>query len=77
MATAAAAVNNIALDTRPRSKGATRVTESKGRVLVVDDEVNARNALTELLRDEGYVTDAAADGFKALGKMGTSRPIWC
>ena len=74
MATAAAAVNNIAPDTRPRSKGATRVTESKGRVLVVDDEVNARNALTELLRDEGYAVDAAADGFKALGKVADFAP---
>ena len=43
--------------------------ESKGRILVVDDEVNARNALLELLRDEGYAVETAADGFKALGKM--------
>ena len=38
----------------------------KGRVLIVDDEANARNALAELLRDEGYVTEVAADGQKAL-----------
>jgi two-component system response regulator HydG len=50
------------------------VSESKGRVLVVDDEVNARNALTELLRDEGYAVDAAADGFKALGKLADFAP---
>jgi len=50
------------------------VTESKGRVLVVDDEVNARNALTELLKDEGYVVDSAADGFKALGKIADFAP---
>jgi two-component system response regulator HydG len=74
MATSAAAVNNIAVDNRPRAKGATRVTESKGRVLVVDDEVNARNALTELLRDEGYAVEAAADGFKALGKLADFAP---
>src|SRR5262245_42129841 len=74
MQTAAASVNNMAVDTRPRGKGATRVTESKGRVLVVDDEVNARNALTELLRDEGYTVDAAADGFKALGKIAEFAP---
>jgi len=48
--------------------------ESKGRVLVVDDEVNARSALTELLRDEGYAVDSAADGFKALGKIGDFAP---
>jgi len=40
----------------------------------LDDEVNARTALTELLRDEGYVVDAAADGFKALGKIADFAP---
>jgi two-component system response regulator HydG len=48
--------------------------ESKGRILVVDDEVNARTALTELLRNEGYAVEAAADGFKALGKMADFAP---
>ena len=43
--------------------------ESKGRILVVDDEANARTALAELLRDEGYAVETAADGFKALGKL--------
>src|SRR5579871_6804963 len=43
--------------------------ESKGRVLIVDDEVNARTALAELLRDEGYAVETAADGFKALPKL--------
>ena len=56
-------------DIRPTSKGALRIMESKGRILVVDDEVNARTALLELLRDEGYSVETAADGFKALGKM--------
>ena len=73
MDTATAANNKIDPDARPdirpRSKGALRVMESKGRILVVDDEVNARNALLELLRDEGYAVETAADGFKALGKM--------
>jgi DNA-binding NtrC family response regulator len=45
----------------------TRVAK-KGRILVVDDEVNARTALAELLRDEGYDVETAADAFKALGK---------
>ena len=42
---------------------------SKGRVLIVDDEANARAALSEILHDEGYATETAADGFKALGKL--------
>ena len=38
-----------------------------GRILVVDDEANARAALAELLRDEGFEVETAADAFKALG----------
>ncbi|MDP3279240.1 MAG: sigma-54 dependent transcriptional regulator [Deltaproteobacteria bacterium] len=50
------------------------MAESKGKVLIVDDESNARGALTEILREEGYETESAADGFKALGKLGTFAP---
>ncbi len=46
-----------------------RETSARGRILVVDDEANARAALSEILRDEGYATETAADGFKALGKL--------
>jgi DNA-binding NtrC family response regulator len=42
--------------------------------LVVDDEANARTALAELLRDEGYDVETAADAFKALGKYETFTP---
>jgi DNA-binding NtrC family response regulator len=41
----------------------------KGRVLVVDDEADARTALGELLRADGYLVETAADGFKGLGKV--------
>src|SRR5258708_10570636 len=41
----------------------------RGRILTVDDESNARSALSEILREEGYTTETAADGFKALGKL--------
>jgi len=41
----------------------------RGRILIVDDESNARAALGEILREEGYATESAADGFKALGKL--------
>jgi two-component system, NtrC family, response regulator AtoC len=47
---------------------------SLGRILVVDDEVNARTALAELLRDEGYDVETAADAFKALGKLESFTP---
>src|SRR5512143_39522 len=45
-----------------------------GRVLVVDDEANARTALAELLRDEGFDVETAADAFKALAKHETFSP---
>ena len=45
----------------------------KGKVLVVDDEADARTALAELLRDDGYLVETAADGFKALGKVARVR----
>jgi DNA-binding NtrC family response regulator len=51
-----------------------QMADTKGRILVVDDEVNARTALAELLRDEGYAVDLAADGFKALGKLADFSP---
>ncbi len=44
------------------------------RVLVVDDETAARSALSELLRDEGYEVQSAADGYKALGRIEQWRP---
>jgi len=47
---------------------------SKGRVLVVDDEPNARTALAELLRGEDYTVETAGDGFKALGKLAEFEP---
>jgi DNA-binding NtrC family response regulator len=40
-----------------------------GRILVVDDEVNARQALATLLADDGHEVREASDGFKALGVM--------
>jgi DNA-binding NtrC family response regulator len=46
----------------------------KGRILVVDDEANARTALAELLKEEGYTVETAADGFKALGKLAEFSP---
>jgi DNA-binding NtrC family response regulator len=41
----------------------------KGRVLVVDDDADAREALSEALREGGYAVETAADGFKGLGKL--------
>lgn len=42
------------------------MTEPRGSVLVVDDEADALSALAELLQQEGFVTETAADGRRAL-----------
>ena len=47
---------------------------NKGRILIVDDESNARNALAEILREEGYSCETAADGFKGLGRFSDFEP---
>ena len=44
------------------------------RVLVVDDEVNARQALKSLLTDEGFEVAEAADGEEALQKLQSFSP---
>ncbi len=49
----------------------------RGRqVLVVDDDVNAREALRQLLEDEGYIVRTAVDGIAAFAKLATFRADW-
>ncbi len=47
---------------------------SKGKILIVDDEVGARSSLAEILRGEGYTVEAVGDGFKALGRLAEFGP---
>jgi CheY-like chemotaxis protein len=44
------------------------------RILIVDDEANACSALSELLRDQGYVVAAVIDGIAAQGSMAEFHP---
>ena len=39
------------------------------RILVVDDEENARIALTKLLSNEGFLVESVANGFEALNYL--------
>jgi DNA-binding NtrC family response regulator len=47
---------------------------TKTRVLVVDDEADARELITQVLSQAGYQVDDAADGFAALAKVSHYRP---
>lgn len=38
-------------------------------ILIVDDDAELREALSEVLRDEGYAVDTAANGRAALNKL--------
>ena len=51
-----------------------RADTKKGKILVVDDEANARNALAELLDDAGYEVSTAADGRTALLQLEQVEP---
>ncbi len=46
----------------------------KGRVLVVEDEATALRSLAEMLGEQGYSVDTAADGNKALQKLESFAP---
>jgi DNA-binding response OmpR family regulator len=44
-------------------------TSGRARILVVDDDPNARSALAEILGDEGYDVRTAGDGLTALAMV--------
>ena len=50
--------------------------EGFGRVLLVEDNVDAREAMAAFLEGEGYDVVGAASGQEALGHLRTS-PIFC
>jgi CheY-like chemotaxis protein len=43
-------------------------------ILLVDDDFDVRDSLTEILRDEGFTVTAVADGFEALAYLRSEPP---
>ena len=48
---------------------------SKHRILVIDDEQNARDALKTILTEEGYEVGEAGDGFPLRRRRRTAWPL--
>lgn len=48
---------------------------SKKKVLIVEDDLSIREALQELMEDEGYQVDVAGNGKEALGKLEAGLPF--
>ena len=46
-----------------------RKAPERGRILIVEDDSDLREALSEVLRDEGYSVAMAADGREALDRL--------
>jgi CheY-like chemotaxis protein len=46
----------------------------RDRVLVVDDDPDAREVMAVVLTQAGYTVEVANDGFDAIGKMGKAEP---
>jgi CheY-like chemotaxis protein len=46
-----------------------RAVPEKGSILIVEDDSDLREALSEVLRDEGYSVAMAADGREALDRL--------
>lgn len=47
---------------------------SKGRVLIVEDDMDTRDLLALILEDEGYRVDAIEDGRRVLEQVRQARP---
>lgn len=66
-------VSNVS-QSKPAHKESRTESRPRGRVLVVDDEANARSALGEILQEAGYVVDTAPNGQIGLTKLAQFDP---
>ena len=59
----------------PAFRGSLRgAVATRGRILIVDDEANARAALSEILREEGYATEPPPTASRRSESSKTSPP---
>jgi CheY-like chemotaxis protein len=58
----------------PTSEPALAPSLRRPKVLVVDDDLEQRQALAEMLEEQGFVVASFADGDEALAALATHRP---
>jgi len=53
-----------------------KVEKQRAHILVVEDDLDIRESMTEILEDRGYAVSTAADGFEALQQLsgGATKP---
>ena len=64
----------VAVEAVIAAAGGDRMITKRQRILIVDGDAGARNLLALRLSNEGYSTDAAADGASALEMVHTNSP---
>jgi CheY-like chemotaxis protein len=55
-------------------RGTRGMRRERDRVLVVDDDQDARELIAAVLMQAGYAIEVAGNGFEALNKLGQARP---
>ena len=58
---------------RTETKG-TWAGKRRDRILIVDDDRDARELIASVLAEAGYTVEVAEDGYAAIEKLGTVRP---
>jgi CheY-like chemotaxis protein len=54
--------------------GSGEVGKRRDRILIVDDDRDARELIGEVLAEAGYLVEVAADGFEAMAKLPRALP---
>ena len=54
--------------------GSGEVSKRRERILIVDDDRDARELIGQLLAEAGYLVEVAADGFEAMAKLPRALP---
>ncbi len=51
-----------------------KVEQQRAHILIVEDDLDIRDTMTEILEDRGYAVSTAADGLQALQRLADASP---